>query len=279
MSIISTGYKAFSGICNLGKHISPMTGAMLTAAAAASSGIPPIPRALLLGGTLLGAYYNAKQDIQIETLKNSLGSMDGTLQKLEHLSQQVENQVPGLKDVCKKMDGLLPLVDTRLNEQERRLLRIGNSLQAIKQYQNGLKSLGGSLENLHQQEIRLTKHIGSFQELSSKQQNFKKDMGEQLLHWDSLVKELEHFNGVDNQGLIQQIRQEIHSLTQAVNKANTLKQKEIEVVDQYNRSNPQERAQIAAKLAFEPKLLRTIPLIGERCNSLAVEDLLRRQIG
>ena len=60
MSIISTSYQALSGIVNLGRHISPATGAML---AAASGGLSPVPRALLLGGILLGAYYNAKQDI------------------------------------------------------------------------------------------------------------------------------------------------------------------------------------------------------------------------
>jgi chromosome segregation ATPase len=266
MSIISTGYQALSGIINLGKHMSPATGAMLAAAAAASGGISPVPRALLLGGTLLGAYYNAKQDIQIETLKNSLSNMNGTLQKLEHLSKQVKDQVPGLKEVCNKVDGLMPKVDTRLSEQERRLVRIGNSLQAIKEYQNGFTSLGGTLENLHKQEIRLVEHVGHFQDLTNKQQNFKKGMSEQLTHWDGLVKELEQFDGVSNKGLIQEIRQEVHNLTQAVNKANVLKQREIEVVDQYNRSNPQERAQVAAKLAFQPKVLHSIPLIGERVN-------------
>lgn len=269
MSIISTGYKAFSEICNLGKHISPVTGALLaTAAAAASSGIPPVPRVLLLGGTLLGAYYNAKQDIQIETLKHSLGSMNGTLQKLERLSKQVENQIPGLKNICNQADALIPQVDTRLNEQEGRLVRIGNCLQAIKTYQNGWKSLGSNLENLNKQEIRLAEHIGHFQELTNKQQDFKRDVNEQLTHWDNLAKELEHLDGADNQRLMQEIRQEIYNLTQAVNKANILKQKEIEVVDRYNRSNPHERAQIASKIAFEPKLLQAIPLIGERVHSI-----------
>lgn len=268
MSIISTGYKVFSGICNFGKHISPVTGALLATAAAASSGIPPVPRALLLGGTLLGAYYNAKQDMQIETLKHSLGSMNGTLQKLERLSQQVENQIPGLKNICNQADALIPRVDIRLNEQERRLVRIGNSLQVIKNYQNGWKSLGSNLKNLNKQEIRLAKHVDRFQEITNKQQDFKRDVSEQLIHWDNLAKELEHFDGADNQGLMQEIRQEIYNLTQAVNKANILKQKEIEVVDRYNRSNPQERAQIASKTAFEPKLLRAIPLIGERVHSM-----------
>lgn len=268
MSIISTGYQALSGLCNFGKHISPVTGALLAAAAAASSGISPIPRALLLGGTLLGAYFNAKQDIQIETLKNSLGGMNGTLKKLENLSKQVENQIPGLKNICKQTDGLIPRIDIRLNEQESRLVRIGNSLQAIKNYQNEWKSLGSNLENLNKQEIRLAEHVGHFQELSSKQQDFKRDVSEQLTHWDNLAKELEHIDEADNKGLIQEIRQEIHSLTQAVNKANVLKQKEIEVVDRYNHSHPQERAQIAAQLAFEPKLLHAIPLIGERVHSI-----------
>lgn len=266
MSIISTGCRALSEIVNLGKHISPATGAMLAAAAAASGGISPVPRALLLGGTLLGAYYNAKQDIQIETLKSSLSNMDGTLQKLEHLSQQVKDQVPGLKDVCSKVDGLMPNVDTRLSEQERRLVRIGNSLKAIKEYQNGFTSLGDTLEGLRKQETRLVEHVGHFQDLTNKQQDFKKSMSEQLTHWDSLAKELEQFDGVNHKGLVQEIRQEIHNLTQAVNKANVLKQREIEVVDRYNRSNPQERAQIAAKLAFQPKIVHSIPLIGDRVN-------------
>ncbi|MGL5263140.1 MAG: hypothetical protein ACRDAI_00950 [Candidatus Rhabdochlamydia sp.] len=268
MSIISTGYKAFSEICNFGKHISPVTGALLAAAAAASGGIPPVPRALLLGGTLLGAYYNAKQDIQIETLKHSLGNMNGTLQKLERLSKQVENQIPGLKNICNQADALIPQVDIRLNEQEGQLVRIGNSLQAIKNYQNGWKSLGNNLENLNKQEIRLAEHVGHFQELTNKQQDFKRNVSEQLPDWDNLVKELEHMDGADNQRLMQEIRQEVHNLAQAVNKANVLKQKEIEVVDRYNRSNPQERAQIASKIAFEPKLLQAIPLIGKRVHSI-----------
>jgi chromosome segregation ATPase len=266
MSIISTGYQALSGIVNLGKHISPATGAMLAAAAAASGGISPVPRALLLGGTLLGAYYNAKQDIQIETLTNSLSNMNGTLQKLEHLSQQVKNQVPGLKEVCNKVDGLIPKVDTRLSEQEKRLVRIGNSLQAIKEYQNGFTSLGGTLKDLHKQEIRLVEHVGHFQNLAHKQQNFKEVVSEQLTHWDSLVKELEQFDGMNSKGLVQEIRQEIHNLTQAINKKNLLKQREIEVVDQYNRSNPQKKAEIAAHLAFQPKVFHSIPLIGERVS-------------
>ncbi|KAG6559823.1 hypothetical protein RHABOEDO_001541 [Candidatus Rhabdochlamydia oedothoracis] len=274
MSIISTGCRALSGIVNLGRHLSPASGAMLAAAAAAAAGsaIPPVPGALLLGGALLGAYYNAKQDIQIETLKSSLSSMDGTLQKLDHLSQQVKDQVPGLKDVCNKVDGLMPKVDTRLSEQERRLVRIGNSLKAIKDYQNGFTSLGGTLENLHKQEIRLVEHVGHFQDLTNKQQDLRKGMSEQLTHWDSLAKELEQFDGMNHKGLVQEIRQEIHNLTQAVNKANVLKQREIEVVDQYNRSNSQERAQIAANLAFQPKVLHSIPLIGDRVS-------LNRQIG
>lgn len=266
MSIISTGYQAFSGMVNLGKHMSAATGAMLAAAAAASGGLSPVPRALILGGTLLGAYYNAKQDIQIETLKSSLGSMNGTLQKLEQLSQQVKDQVPGLKEVCSKVDGLIPKVDTRLSEQEKRLVRIGNSLQAIKEYQNEFTSFGGTLENLHKQEIRLVKHVGQFQDLTNKQQNFKESMSEQLTHWDSLVKELEQFDGINNKGLVQEIRQEVHNLIQAVNQANVLKQREIEVVDQYNRSNSQERAEVAAKLAFQPKVYHSIPLIGSRIN-------------
>lgn len=266
MSIISTGCRALSEIVNLGKHISPATGAMLAAAAAASGGISPVPRALLLGGTLLGAYYNAKQDIQIETLKSSLSNMDGTLQKLEHLSQQVKDQVPGLKDVYSKVDGLMPKVDTRLSEQERRLVRIGNSLKAIKEYQNEFTSLGDTLEGLRKQQTRLVEHVGHFQDLTNKQQDFKESMSEQLTHWNSLAKELEQFDGINHKGLVQEIRQEIHNLTQAVNKANVLKQREIEVVDRYNRSNPQERAQIAAKLAFQPKIVHSIPLIGDRVN-------------
>ena len=66
--------------------------------------------------------------------------------------------------------------------------------------------------------------------------------------------------------MVQEIRQEVHKLTQAVNEANLLKKREIEVVEQYNRSNPQERAEVAAKLAFQPKVLRSIPLIGGRVN-------------
>jgi chromosome segregation ATPase len=266
MSIISTGYRALSGIVNLGKHVSPATGAMLAAAAAASGSISPVPRALLLGGTLLGAYYNAKQDIQIETLKSSLSNMDGALQKLEHLSQQVKDQVPGLKDVCNKVDGLMPKVDARLSEQEKRLVRIGNSLKTIKEYQNGFTSLGGTLENLHKQEIQLVEHVGHFQDLTNKQQDFRRSMSEQLAHWDSLAKELEQFDGMNHKGLVQEIRQEIHNLTQAVNRANVLKQREIEVIDRYNCSNPQERAQVAAKLAFQPKVVHSIPLIGDRVN-------------
>lgn len=268
MGIISTGCQAISGILTLGKHISPITGAMLAAAAAASGTISPVPRALLLGGTLLGAYYNAKQDLQIETLKSSLNNMNGTLQKLAHLSQQVQDQVPGLKDVCTRVDGLIPKVGTRLSEQESRLVRIGNSLKAIKEYQNGLIPFKGSLENLSKQEIQFVEHLDHFQDLTHKQQNFKKGVSEQLTHWDSLAKELEHFEGVHPKGLVQEIRQEIHNLTQAINKANLLKQREIEVVDQYNRSNFQERVQIAAKPAFQPKILHPIPLIGNRvsCN-------------
>ena len=104
--------------------------------------------------------------------------------------------------------------------------------------------------------------------LTNKQQDFKRDVREQLTHWDNLAKELEHLDGADNQRLMQEIRQEIYNLTQAVNEANILKKKEIEVVDRYNRSNPQERAQIASKIAFEPKLLQAIPLIGERVHSI-----------
>ncbi|PWU16189.1 MAG: hypothetical protein C5B45_01120 [Chlamydiae bacterium] len=270
MSIISTGYQALSGIVNLGKHISPATGAMLAAAAAASGGISPVPRALLLGGALLGAYYNAKQDIQIETLTNSLSSMNGTLQKLEHLSQQVKIKYQALKMCGSKVDGLVPKMDTRLSEQERRLVRIGNSLKAIEEYQNRFTSLGDTLENLHKQEIRLVAHAGHVQELTHKQQDFEKGMNEQLTHWDSLAKELEQSDGMNYKGLVQEIRQEIRNLAQAVNKANVLKQREIEVVDQYNRSNPQERAQIAAKLAFQPKVLHSIPLIGGRVNQRIV---------
>lgn len=192
--------------------------------------------------------------------------MDGALQKLEHLSQQVKDQVPGLKDVCNKVDGLMPKVDARLSEQEKRLVRIGNSLKTIKEYQNGFTSLGGTLENLHKQEIQLVEHVGHFQDLTNKQQDFRRSMSEQLAHWDSLAKELEQFDGMNHKGLVQEIRQEIHNLTQAVNRANVLKQREIEVIDRYNCSNPQERAQVAAKLAFQPKVVHSIPLIGDRVN-------------
>ena len=268
MSIISTGYRALSGIVNLGKHMSPTTGAMLAAAAttAVSRGNSPLLTVLVEGALLGGAYYNSKKDMQIGVLKKSLSNMNGTLQKLEQLSQQVKDQVPGLKEVCNKVDDLMPKVNTRLSEQEKRLVRIGNSLQAIKEYQSGFTSLGSALENLHKQEIRLVEHVGQFQELKNKQKNVKKGMSEQLTHWDSLVKELEQFDGVNNKGLVQEIRQEVHKLTQAVNEANLLKKREIEVVEQYNRSNPQERAEVAAKLAFQPKVLRSIPLIGGRVN-------------
>lgn len=262
MSIISSGYKALSGVYNLGKHISPVTGAMVAAAAAASSGISPIPRMLILGGTLLGAYCNAKQDIQISVLKNSLGNMNSTLQKLEHLTQQVENQVPGLKDVCNKVDGLIPQIDTRLSEQEMGLVRIGNSLQAIKDYHSGLKSLNSNLENLHKGEIRIVEHVNHLDVLTKKEQSLKKDMGEQLQHWDNVVKELENCNGVDSQKLIQEIRKEVSTLTHALHAANALKLREIKAVEEYNLSNPQERAKMLADHAFHQNRLHSIPLTG-----------------
>lgn len=253
MSIISSGYKALSGIYNLGKHISPTTGAIVATVAAISTGISPVPRILLLGGTLLGAYCNAKQDLQIGELKNSLGSMNSTLQKLENLTQQVENQVPGLKSVCNKVDVLIPRMDTRLSEQEMRLVRIGSSLQAIKSYQEGLKSLSGHLDNLYKGEIRIIEHVNHLEVLTKQEKSLKKDMGKQLTHWNHLVKELETYGGADNQKLIQ----EIHTLIETIHEANALKLREIQVVEQYNLSNPQERAQVLADHAFNKKILHS----------------------
>lgn len=261
MSIIPIGYRALSGIYNLSKHISPVTGAMV-AAAAVIPGVPPIPRMLILGGTLLGAYFNAKQDIQIAVLKNSLGNMNGTLQKLEQLTQQVENQVPGLKDVYNKVDGLIPQIDSRLSEQEVRLVRIGNSLQAIKDYHNGLRGLNSNLENLHKGEIRLVEHVNHLDVLTKKEQSLKEDMGEQLQHWSNVVKELENYDGIDNQKLVQEIRKEVGTLIRTINEANALKLREIKVVEEYNLSNPQERAQALAKHAFHQNGLQRVPLIG-----------------
>lgn len=271
MSMISSGYKALSGIYNLGKHISPGTGVMVAAAAAISTGISPIPRILLLGGTLLGAYCSAKQDIQIGELKNSLGNMNDTLQKLEHLTQQVENQVPGLRNIYSNIDVLIPRVDTQLSEQEMRLVRIGNSLQAIKDYQNGLKDLSSNLDNLYKGEVRLVEHVNHLEVLTKKEQNFKKDVGKQLTHWGHLVKELEVYGGADNQRLAQEIHQEIHTLIQAIHEANALKLREIKVVEQYNLSNPQERAQILADHAFNKKSLHPIPLIGKKVDHLDIQ--------
>ncbi|MDR2539866.1 MAG: hypothetical protein LBC45_04650 [Chlamydiales bacterium] len=279
MNIVSTGYRVFSEAMNLGRDLSPTTGAMLAAATAvASVQIAPASGVLVLGGTLLGAYYHAKKDIKLNMIHNATKEIRDLVPDLSSITDRAKINALEFKAMYEDVKHFLPKVDERLDEQEAQLVQQGNILQAVKRYHDEWAWIDNRLKSLKEQENRLIGHIDRLEELENRRQKEGKRNRERMIRWNHLVEKLKQCKGSDKEEIVQEVCREIGDLTKeiygekALHKTSMLNLQTTEVVEKNHRSSCQIRTEAATKPTFQSKALNCIPLTRDRVS-------LHRQIG